>query len=643
MIRWSLMPEIFSLFIITIIFIRYYCYEWKVAFTPRRKLFLACLICSGASIVLNGLCVWMLSQPGRFPVWLNLVLNTAYFLLSIAMCSLFALLLFILLLEHVYDLHCLRRARVALIALTAAYWVLILTNPFTRVLFRIDETGLYQRGPLNRICYALPVLEILLLVYCYFRNRDSVSTSMVYVMRSLPPLVMLVAFFQVLYPEVLLNGTLSSCASLLLFLSFQTHTGDRDSLTGIRSRENFMTELTIRLREKRELHIMVVSLQSFSDVNLRLGHTLGDAVLYEVARYLNRFHSACHAFRISNVTFALVLPWTGEAEADRQMQEIRDRFQQPWVLGEVCCSLTAALADLRCAEQQSVNEVMEQMEFILTQARERGTMLRFNEDARRRMQERKDLIGILRRSVREQRFQVWYQPIYCCHHSEFCSAEALLRLWDDSGRPISPEVFIPLAEETGLISELTWIVLEDVCRLLSSGRVPGLKSVSLNLSMQQLLDPRLTEQIARKLEEYRLTPDQLKIEITERFLLQDAQYARRQLDSLLALGLEIYMDDFGTGYSNLTSVLNFPFTFIKLDRSLIYRVPEDRQAELMIRTLMSLFHDMGKRLVAEGVETEVQALRLQDLGADMIQGFYYAKPMPPEQLSAFFHQTRLNP
>ena len=643
MIRWSLMPEVFSLFIIAIIFIRYYCYEWKVAFTPRRKLFLVCLVSSGSSIVLNSLCVWMLGQPGRFPTWLNMTLNTLYFLLSVTMCSLFAILLFTLLLEHVYDLHCMKRAKAVVSGLTGAYFLLILANLSTGLLFWIDDAGLYQRGVLNSTCYALPVLEIALLVYCYFRNRDSISTSMVYVMRSLPPLVILVAVFQVLYPEVLLNGTLSSGASLLLFLSFQTHTGDRDSLTGIRNRENFMTELTMRLREKQELHIMLVSLQSFSDVNLHLGHALGDAVLYEAARYLDRFHPACHAFRTSNVTFALVMPWAGEAEADRRMNEIRDRFRQPWVLGEVCCNLTAAMADLRCAEQQSVNEVIEQMEFILTQARERGTVLRFTEDTRRQMQERKNLIDILRRSIRDRRFQVWYQPIYCCHLSEFCSAEALLRLWDEDGRPISPEVFIPLAEETGMISELTWIVLEDVCRLLSSEAVPDLKSVSLNLSMQQLLDPRLTEHIARKLEEYRLTPDRLKIEITERFLLQDAQYARRQLDSLLALGLEIYMDDFGTGYSNLTSVLNFPFTFIKLDRSLVYRVPEDRQAELMVRTLMALFHDMGKRLVAEGVETEVQALRLRDLGADMIQGFYYARPMPPEQLTAFFTQSRLNP
>ena len=165
MIRWSLMPEIFSLFIITIIFIRYYCYEWKVAFTPRRKLFLICLVSSGSSIILNGLCVWMLDQPGRFPLWLNLALNTAYFLLSVSMCSLFALLLFVLLLEHVYDPHCMQRARIVVGGLTGAYFLLILTNLSTGLLFRIDEAGLYRRGPLNSICYALPVLEILLLVY----------------------------------------------------------------------------------------------------------------------------------------------------------------------------------------------------------------------------------------------------------------------------------------------------------------------------------------------------------------------------------------------------------------------------------------------------------------------------------------------
>ena len=189
-----------------------------------------------------------------------------------------------------------------------------------------------------------------------------------------------------------------------------------------------------------------------------------------------------------------------------------------------------------------------------------------------------------------------------------------------------------------MIGELTWIVLEEICRLLSSGQVPGLKTVSLNLSMQQLLDPGLADRIQRYLTEYQLSPDCLKVEITERFLLHDALYAKRQLASLAAIGIQIYMDDFGTGYSNLSSVLDYPFAFIKLDRSLVIHVPEDHRAELMLRTLLTLFHSLGKRVVVEGVESKALADYLKHCGSDMIQGFYYAAPMAKEELIAFFSQ-----
>ena len=210
MVRWSLIAEYFSLFIISIIFIRYYGFEWKVAFTPRRKLFLACLITSVGSTLLNIICVYCLDHAQRFPVWFNMTLNTLYFLVSIIMCSLFALFLFLLLQEHVYDDHCRVRAQQMLLGVTSAYVTVVLTNPLSGLLFYFDEAGLYQRGPLNALCYTLPLLELALLVYCYFRNRNSVGSPMLYVMRSLPPQVLLICALQIFYPEILLNGTLSS-------------------------------------------------------------------------------------------------------------------------------------------------------------------------------------------------------------------------------------------------------------------------------------------------------------------------------------------------------------------------------------------------------------------------------------------------
>jgi len=146
----------------------------------------------------------------------------------------------------------------------------------------------------------------------------------------------------------------------------------------------------------------------------------------------------------------------------------------------------------------------------------------------------------------------------------------------------------------------------------------------------------LAEKIRQYLTRYQLSPSCLKLEITERFLLHDAQYAQRQLSALNAIGVQIYMDDFGTGYSNFANVLDYPFAIIKLDRSLTLHALEDRRADLMVQTLLSLFHYMEKRVVVEGVETEQLAAYLKNCGADMLQGFYYARPMSQNDLVAFF-------
>jgi len=636
LIRWSLIAEFFSLLILIIIFLRYYCYEWRVTFTESRKLYLLCLVASALSILLDIVCVFITTYPQYVPLWLNLLANSCYFLAMFFTCSLFAYHLFWLILEHVYDKHCLVQATLALKGVTAFYTLLVLINPFTGVLFSFDDKLIYQRGPLNQLGYLLPVVELVLLGVCYFRNRGSVGKPVIAVMRSLPPIVLVVVLFQFYYPEVLLNGTLCALTSLIVFISFQTHTNDRDSLTGLRNRSNFLTELSLRTASHQSLHMIAVSLLSFSDLNLQFGHQTGDTILYETARKLDRLFPQGGTFRVSSLSFVLVLPMETAQLADERLEIVQRALRTPLVLGEVRCLLTSCVADLRCNGQETADQLVEYLEYTLSLAKgSRGTV-HFNEEVRRSLEQKHTMISMLRRSIQERRFRVWYQPLYCCHEHRFCSAEALLRLTDYDGAQVSPDVFIPLAEETGMIGELTWIVLEEICRLLSSGQVPGLRCVSLNLSMHQLLNPHLADRIQHYLTEYHLSPSQLKVEITERFLLHDATYAKQQLESLVDMGLELYMDDFGTGYSNLSSVLDFPFSCIKFDRSLSQNVPADPKATRMLGTLTALFHDMGKRLVAEGLETEDQVLYAEGAGMDMIQGFYYAKPMPQNQLIDFF-------
>ncbi len=175
-------------------------------------------------------------------------------------------------------------------------------------------------------------------------------------------------------------------------------------------------------------------------------------------------------------------------------------------------------------------------------------------------------------SIRQRRFKVWYQPVFNLKTNRFSSAEALLRLRDYDGEPVSPSEFIPLAEETGLIDDLSWIVLEEVCTLLGQMR-DKIDSISINLSMQQFEDRSLCARIHECLNRCGLNPDQLKIEVTERVLLQDMDYMKRMMEEMTGEGFGFYLDDFGTGYSNLSCALSLPFEYIKLDRSLWYVCP----------------------------------------------------------------------
>ena len=217
--------------------------------------------------------------------------------------------------------------------------------------------------------------------------------------------------------------------------------------------------------------------------------------------------------------------------------------------------------------------------------------------------------------------------------SRFSSAEALRRLRDYDGEPVSPSEFIPLAEETGLIDDLSWIVLEEICMLF--GQMRGkIDSVSINLSMRQFEDRSLSGRIHECLKRSGLSPDKLKIEVTERVLLQDMDYMKMIMEEMTGEGFGFYLDDFGTGYSNISCALSLPFEYIKLDRSLLVRLPGDSKVQVFVRSMVETFHAMGQKIVAEGVEEEEQIELLRQFGVDCVQGYYYGKPMPEDEFRA---------
>jgi EAL domain-containing protein (putative c-di-GMP-specific phosphodiesterase class I) len=251
-----------------------------------------------------------------------------------------------------------------------------------------------------------------------------------------------------------------------------------------------------------------------------------------------------------------------------------------------------------------------------------------------RARERLDIETDLRRGLEQGEFRVHYQPIISLASGEIVEAEALLR-WEHPRRGlVSPDAFIPIAEETGLIVPLGQWVLEQAClqarqwQALYPNQAPLVMSV--NLSARQFQHPGLVADIQRAVRDSRLDPALLKLEITESVLMQDVDATVATLHALKALGIQLAIDDFGTGYSSLSYLKRFPIDTLKIDRSFVSGLGQDAQDTAIVRSVVNLAKTLNLSVTGEGIETAAQHAQLIQLGCDLGQGYLFARPVPPQ-------------
>lgn len=635
MIQWSLSAELLSF--ILIIMTALFCYDKNKIRTKRMKLFEACLLFTGLTIAVNFISILCIEHFDSVPYAVCIFFNSLYFLIIVWACTLIAAYLFDLLLEHVYDKSCRTKAYVGLTVLFTANLILVLGNPWTHLIFWFDETGLYHRGPLVNTGYVILLCQLAMLLMCYHRNRRSVERKVKRVMLMLPPIVSLLALFQVLFPELILNGTNMSFALLIIFINFQKRQFGQDGLTGTGNRRALYEELNLRLKSRQDFQILLISLSDFTSVNHRFGYERGDEFLYQITTWLVGCCPTGKVFRFSNVTFALLCPYLDDAESDRLLTVIKERFERVWQVGNISSSITAHIGSMNCKSgEKEPTQVIEALSMMTDFAKQNDLQIvSYNKEMDLMFQRKKWLKELLQDSIEGKRFEVWYQPIFNCQTKQFESAEALIRLRDYEGKLISPADFIPLAEENGSIEDIGWFVWEEVCRFLGAHKELPFRYVSINMSIQQFNNPDLHDRIADCLARNGLTPDSVKMEITERVIACDMKYMKQQMELFSTEGLKFCVDDFGTGYSNFSTVMHLPFEYVKLDRSLIEKLTQSSQDQLVVTTLINLFHTLGLKIIAEGIETAKQQEMLQQMGADYIQGFYYARPMPEAEVVEF--------
>ena len=615
----------------------FFYYEKNMHLNIKKKWFIACMGLSVFSILVNILSVVTL---GKVSDGMSFFLNGLYYPAIMANMSVLAVFLFYLMFEHVPQRKCSKIAYSVIGFFFGVVVILTLANIRTKCLFTI-ENGVYSRGPLNAVGYVGLAIELCMLVVCYFRNRKYISSSMTRLIKMLPIAVVVLLAVQLADRDIMMNGIISAMANLILFIISQTNRIEQDSVTELKNRRACVADMSARLHKREKLQFMTVNLKDFSAVNRKFGHTVGDEFLYQVARYLEDDFREGTVYRVGGVEFVVLLPFVSLEYAHFCCEEVYQRFQEKWQMRDVEYVMSVGICDM-IIDQDGADaaEQIEQMQYAQEIIKEKkgSCILHFDAEVRKNLDRRKYLIGRMKQAIREDGFEMYYQPIYSWKEKKFLSMEALLRLRDHDGTLISPAEFIPVAEEVGLIDKIGWLVLDKVCAFMSSHPALEMQTASVNMSMQQFMGDGFAERVEACLKKYDLSPEHIRIEITERMISENPQKTRDMLKYLTEKGILFYLDDFGMGYSNFAGVLSLPIETIKLDLTLVHGAFESDRKMVVLESLVDMLRKAGYSVVAEGIETEEQANTLRILGADRLQGYYYHRPMPETEIVKLFER-----
>lgn len=257
-------------------------------------------------------------------------------------------------------------------------------------------------------------------------------------------------------------------------------------------------------------------------------------------------------------------------------------------------------------------------------------------------EEKRKLEATLWTAFENKKFRLYYQPVMSLTHDKISGFEALIRLVDDDGKIISPDKFIAVAEESALISPLGLWIVEEACRQMSTWKalyhLDSPLRINVNISPRQFIFPDLTKNIFELIDRYNICPDDVGFEITESALMGDMKSANIALLEFRSRNYMLYMDDFGTGYSSLSYLMHFPVNIIKIDQSFVKWMHIDDQSEIIVKSIITLAHNLGLKVVAEGTDDESHIELLKSFGCDYAQGYYFAKPLAPLDADKFLDQ-----
>ncbi len=461
------------------------------------------------------------------------------------------------------------------------------------------------------------------------------------------------------------SGTIQDISERKLTEEKIRHLAYYDSLTGLLNRVSFQERLECALslakRNKRKMAILYLDLDNFKRINDTLGHDSGDSLLKIVAEHLVESTRASDVIarietdaieadvaRLGGDEFTILLSEITQTEdAGLVAQRILNLLSEPIQLdGHKVFATPSIGISVFPADGNHSTTLLKNADTAMYQAKQsgKGNFQYYVESMNADSLARLDLESDLRQALKNEEFALHYQPILDCQTSNIIGTESLLRWNSKKHGLVAPDEFIPLVEGNGMIFEIGKWVLRNACMQNKAWQEAGYQpiQVAVNLSSLQFRHADLLDTIEQALQESQMGPEYLVLELTEGMVMHNSEQTIKTLQKLKLTGVGISIDDFGTGYSSLSYLKRFPLNTLKIDKSFISGLPNDKDDAAITTAVIAMAHSLNLRIIAEGVEKTAQADFLKTLGCDAVQGYLYGKPMLAEDLTNALEQEKRN-
>lgn len=607
----------------------YYVYK-KTISTNKTRIFFGLLWCGLLTTVLDILTLILFSYGSSINIGVNYLINILYYL-SIYVFTPVIYNIYIIIAINNNRLLGLKNKLLFVPAIISA--LLIITTFYTKYIFYF-ENGIFMYGKYRNLLYVLAGFYVVISVIQTISNRNLLTRRQEASIYFFTVAVIVAIIVQAIDRSILLVQFAIAISILLIYLSLENPDDYSDKQLGIYNKLAFKEVYNEYIYNEKPFRVLVIKLEGVQYINEIMGSLSVDIIIKQVSDYLSTVSNYTKLFKLSDIKFALISD-KEQLDWDNIIKMIVERFSKPFGIGGVQTALSEVMCMISYPDKLTCSENMPDMiEYSLEKAVTLGddTVIYADETILEEGRREHKIIQIMRQALRNKTFEVYYQPIYSVEKGHYTSAEALIRLRDEELGFISPDEFITLAEKNGMILEIGEYVFREVCKFMSNKKIweKGIEYIDVNLSVVQCMQEKLHEKLINIMDEYRIEYRYINLEITETAAIMSSETLQSNMEKLMAKGIKFSLDDYGIGFSNTSNLVKYSFHTIKLDKSMVWSAMEDEKAMCALEYTIGMVKAMNMQLVAEGVENEEQAEKLESMGCDFFQGYLYSRPVCKE-------------